>query len=76
MSRTSIVRILLLPDTLDRAIERREQTTPDTKVTTENGRSSLDGCDSTYPSLAVGAVSETLYTVPNRTTDSLSHRSY
>lgn len=68
---TSIVRIFLLSDTLDRTVERREHTTPNTKVTTENRRTSLDGCDGTYPALSVGAVSETLYTVPDSTTNCL-----
>lgn len=68
---TGVVRILLLPDALDRAVESREHTTPHTKVTTENGRAGLDGCDGTYPSLAVGAVSETFDTVPDGTTDRL-----
>lgn len=69
--RTGIVGILLLSDALDRAVVCREQTTPNTKVTAENRCSCLDGSDGTYPSLSVGAVSESLDTVPDGTTDRL-----
>lgn len=69
--RTGIVRILLLSDSLNRTVECREKTTPYTEVTTENGRSRFDGCDRSYPSLAVGTVSETFHTVPYCTTDCL-----
>lgn len=71
MKHTGIVRILLLPESLDRTVECREQTTPNTEVTTENRCSCLDGCDCAYPSLSVGAVPETLDTVPDRATNSL-----
>jgi hypothetical protein len=72
--RTGIVRILLLSDSLDGAIEGREHPTPDTKVTTEDGGARLDGCDGTYPSLPVRAVSEAFDTVPDGTTDGLRRR--
>lgn len=68
---TGIVRVFLLPNSLNRTIERREQTTPDTEVTTKNRCSCLDGCDCAYPSLSVGAVPETFDTVPDRATNSL-----
>lgn len=68
---TRIIRILFLPETLDRAIECREHATPHTEVTTKNGRSCLDSCDRAYASLAVGTVSETFHTVPDRATNGL-----
>lgn len=66
-----IVWILLLADALDGAVKGREQTTPDTKVTTQDGGSHLDGSNGAYPSLAVRGVSVALDTVPYRTTDGL-----
>lgn len=41
----SIVRILLLPVPLDRAIERREQSTPDSKVASDDWCARLDRTD-------------------------------
>lgn len=72
--RTGIVGVLLLSDALDRAVVCREQTTPNTEVTAENRCSCLDGSDGTYPSLSVGAVSESLDTMPDGTTDRLYPR--
>lgn len=46
-------------------------TYPDTEVTTEDGRARLDGSESTYPALTVGAVAEALDTVPDSTTNGL-----
>lgn len=69
---TRIVRVLLLSEALDRAVERREQTTPHAKVSAEDGRPRLDRCDGSYASLAVGTVSVTLNTVPDCATDTLS----
>lgn len=68
---TGIVRVLLLPDPLDRAVKRREHATPHAEVAAEHGRARLDGRDGAYPSLAVGAVSEAFDAVPDCTTDSL-----
>lgn len=46
-------------------------TYPDTEVTTEDRRTRLDGSESTYPALTIGAVTETLDTVPDSTTNGL-----
>jgi hypothetical protein len=48
-----------------------EKTTPNTEVSAQNRGASLDGCEGTYPALAVGTVAETFDTVPDRTSDSL-----
>lgn len=65
--------VLLLADALNCAIECAEETTPHTEVTTKYGRAHLDCCDGTNPSLAVGAVSEALDTVPYCAADSLQN---
>lgn len=44
--------------------------TQNVQVASQYGRTHLDGCEGTYPSLAVGAVSEALDAVPYRATDS------
>ena len=67
-----VVSILLLTETLDGAVEGTEHATPNTEVSTEDRGASLDGRDGTYPALTVGAVAETLDTVPDSTTDSLN----
>jgi hypothetical protein len=66
-----VVRVLLPPDALDGAVERREEPTPDSEVAAEYGRSRLDRCDGAYPTLAHGAVAEALDTVPYRSSDRL-----
>lgn len=63
--------VLLLADALDGAVKRREETTPDTEVAAENGRSHLDRCDGADASLAVGGVAESLDTVPDGAADGL-----
>lgn len=68
---TGIIGVLLLSDALDRAVECREHTTPDTEVSTQNRSSSLDRSDRTYPSFAIRAVSESLNTMPDGTSNSL-----
>jgi hypothetical protein len=69
-SDNAVPRVLGLADTLDGAIECREQATPNAKVTTEHRSASLDGSQGAYPALTVGAVTEALDTVPNSTTNS------
>lgn len=68
---TGIVRVLLLSDSLDGAVERREHTTPDTKVSAQHRGTSLNRGDRTYPSFTVRAVSESLNTVPDSASNSL-----
>lgn len=46
-----------------------EQTSPNTKVTTENGGARLDSGKRTYPALTVGAIPKTFDSMPDRTTD-------
>lgn len=72
--RTSIVGIFLLTHTLDRAVERAEQTAPDAKVATEDRRACFDSCKSTDASFAVGTVAEAFYTVPEGTADGLERK--
>ena len=62
--RTSIVRILLLPYPLDRAIERREHAPPDPEIAPEHRRPRFDGCESPDSSFAVGGVPEAFDAVP------------
>jgi hypothetical protein len=66
-----VVRIFLLSDALDGAVKCREETTPDTEVAAQDGRSHLDGGDGTDSTLAVGRVSEALDAVPDGSTDGL-----
>lgn len=66
-----VVGILLLSDALDGAVKGREETTPDTEVSAQDGRSHLDGGNGTDSTLAVGRVSEALDAVPDGTTDGL-----
>ena len=69
--RTSIVRILLLSNSLHGTIESREKTSPDSEVTTEHWSASLNGCESTDATLAVRGVTEALDAVPDGTADCL-----
>lgn len=70
--RTGIIRIFLLPDSLNCAIKSRKQPAPDAEVTSEDRRARLNCCESAYPSFAVGAVSEPFDTVPDGAANSLS----
>lgn len=65
------IRIFLLPDPLDGAVECAEHATPDTKVAAQYWRAHLDGCDGSQPPLAVRAVPEALHAVPDRAADGL-----
>lgn len=69
-SDNAVPRILSLANTLNSAVECREQATPNTKVSTEHRSASLDGSQSAYPALTVGAITEALDTVPDSTTNS------
>lgn len=60
-----VVGILLLAHALDGAVESREQTAPDAKVTAQDGRSHLHSGDGADTSFTIGRVSEALDTVPN-----------
>jgi hypothetical protein len=42
-----------VPNALDCTVKGTEHAAPYTKVTTQNWSTRLDGCQSTYPSLAV-----------------------
>lgn len=68
---TSIIRILLLPQTLNSAIERREQATPDPEIASQDRRAGFYGCEGTDATFAIGGVAETFYAVPDCATDSL-----
>lgn len=46
-----------VPNALDCAVKGTEHATPDTKVTTENRSTRLDGGQSAYPSLAIAVAS-------------------
>lgn len=63
--------ILLLADTLDCAVECREQATPYTKVAAQNWCAHLDGCYGADASFADGRVPPSFDTVPDGTADSL-----
>ena len=65
--------ILPPPDGLDGTVKRGKQPTPNTKVTTDNRGTRLDGPHSTRTTLAHWRVSETFDTVPDATTDD-THR--
>lgn len=65
----SMLSMYLLADSLDRTVKGTEQTSPNTKVSTEDGGAGLDCCEGAYPALTVGAVSESLDTVPDSTTN-------
>jgi len=69
-SNNAVPRVLGFANALNGAIECREHATPNTKVTTEHGSAGLDGRQGTYPTLTIGAVTETLDTVPDSTTNS------
>lgn len=64
-----IVWVLLLPDAFHGAVKRAEQATPNAEVSTEDRCSHLNSCDSTDPTLAVGAVAEAFDTMPYCATD-------
>lgn len=68
---TSIIRILLLPQSLDRAIERREQTAPDPEIASQDWRAGFYGCEGADATFAVGGVAEAFYAVPDCATDTL-----
>lgn len=69
--RTSVIRILLLSNSLHSTIESREKTSPDSKVTSKHRSAGLDGCESTDAALAVWRVAEAFDAVPDRTADCL-----
>lgn len=70
-SNDCVQRVLSLSNSLDGTVISGEQTTPNTKITTNDRNTGLDGTDSTWETLTVWRVSETLETVPNATTDDL-----
>jgi hypothetical protein len=66
-----VVWILLFPDALDGAVERAEETTPDTEIAAQHRSTHLDRGDGAQSPLAIWAVPETLDAVPDGTTDGL-----
>lgn len=66
-----VVGVLLAPDTLDGAVERREEAAPDAEVAAEDGGAELHGRDGAHAALAVGAVPEALDAVPDGAADGL-----
>ncbi len=68
---TSIIWIFLLSYSFDSTIVRREQPTPNAKISPQYWRPCFDGCESTYPPLAIWTVSEPFNTMPQRAADCL-----
>lgn len=67
----SVEWILSLSDTLHSTVKSGEQTTPDTKITTDNWSTSLNGREGAWETFTVWRVSETFDTVPDTTTNDL-----
>lgn len=62
--------ILLLTDTLHSTVKRREETSPDGKVSSQNWSASLQRCQSSREAFAPWRVLGALDTVPDTSTDS------
>jgi hypothetical protein len=63
-SPTGIIWILLLPHSLHRTVERREQSSPNSKVSSQYRCSRFYRCEGANPSFAIWGVSKAFDTVP------------